>query len=78
MKHLGIRIRLKEILDEEKMTQKELSEKIKIRRAAISEICNNQRTTINRKHLDAIINYFNIEDISQLIVIINEKEKPNS
>lgn len=65
-----IHVRLKEILDERKLTQKQLSEMTKIKQATISEIANDQRSTINKKHLEKIIDTLEITDISEIIEII--------
>lgn len=65
-----IHVRLKEILDERKLTQKQLSEMTNIKQATISEIANDQRSTINKKHLETIIDTLEITDISEIIEII--------
>lgn len=58
-------------LAERNMTQKELAEITGIRPAAISELCNNQRTSINRDHLTKIAEALEIEDVRQLIDLRN-------
>lgn len=60
-------IRLSEILKERGMTQKQLSELTGIRPAAISEICNNQRTSINREHIEKIADCLGILDVRDII-----------
>lgn len=65
-----IHIRLKEILNERQLTQKELSVMTNIKPATISEIANDQRTTINKKHLETIIDVLEITDISDIIEIV--------
>jgi DNA-binding Xre family transcriptional regulator len=62
-----INIKLQRILDERKITQKQLSKMTEIRAAAISELCNNQRTTINKEHLSKIADALDIVDIGELI-----------
>lgn len=64
-----LRIKLEELLVKRGMTQKQLAELTKIRPAAISEICNNQRTTINRDHLAKIIDTLGITDVRDLLDI---------
>lgn len=54
-------------LAERNMTRKELAEITKIRPASISEICNNQRISINREHLIKIAEALEIEDVRDLI-----------
>lgn len=60
-------ILLKDRLAERDMTQRELVKLTGLRQAAVSEICNNQRTTINRDHITKIAEALEIEDIRQLI-----------
>lgn len=67
-------VRLNEILQERDMTQKRLSDITGLRPATISEICNNQRTTLNRDHLVKIISALNIKEINDLITIKKEEE----
>jgi DNA-binding Xre family transcriptional regulator len=75
---LKLRIRLKELLKERDMNQKELIKAIKektgreLRAATISEIANNQRTTINREHLELIATTLEIKDVSQLIELVSD------
>ncbi|MGG0939234.1 helix-turn-helix transcriptional regulator [Brevibacillus centrosporus] len=71
-KKLKIYIRLQEIINDRQidgrpMTQKDVAELSKLRRATISEICTNTRTTINREHLEAIAQALGIKDVSELI-----------
>jgi transcriptional regulator with XRE-family HTH domain len=56
-----------EALTARNMTRKHLAELTGIRPAAISEICGNQRTTINRDHLTKIADALEITDIRDLI-----------
>lgn len=60
-------VRLAELLEERKMTQKELAGITDIRPAAISELTNNQRRSINRDHLERIAKALEITDISDLL-----------
>ena len=62
-------VRLAEILKERNMTQIELKELTGIRAAAISELANNQRRSINRDHLERIANALDITEISELITL---------
>ena len=78
---MKLRIRLKELLKERNMNQKQLVEAIKkktgkdFRAATISEIANNQRTTINREHLELIATILEIKDVSELIELVNDDER---
>lgn len=64
---MELRIKLSDILKERDMTQKELAEATGIRTAAISEICSNQRRTINRTHLTRIAETLGIREAGDLI-----------
>ena len=63
-------IKLGKILKDKDMTQKELAELSGLRANAISEIVNNQRSTINKEHLMKICDALEIDDISELIEIV--------
>lgn len=60
-------IRLSEILEERNIMQKELAEKTGLRTAAISEICANQRKTVNRYQLGKIAHALGIENSNELV-----------
>ncbi|WP_423410238.1 helix-turn-helix domain-containing protein [Heyndrickxia sp. MSNUG] len=64
-----ILITLDKVLAEKNKTQKELAEITGIRPAAISELYNNQRKSINKEHLEKIADALGIEDIRELIAI---------
>jgi putative transcriptional regulator len=67
-----LRVKLDEVLKDRNMSQKELAELTGIRPAAISELYNNQRKSINREHIEKIAAALNISDISELITIVDE------
>jgi putative transcriptional regulator len=62
-------ITLDKVLAERNKTQKELAEITGIRPAAISELYNNQRKSINKEHLEKIVDALAIDDIRKLIAI---------
>lgn len=68
------RLRLKAILHERGMTQKELAEITGLREATISEIAANARTTINKKNLAKVMNALDIEDLSEILTVYTEEE----
>lgn len=72
---VSIVIKVQELLDERGWSQKHLAELTGLRRAAISEICNNLRTSINREHLEKIAEAMNLTDINQLIELKVEQEE---
>lgn len=62
-------VRLDEILDERGITRKKLAEMTGLRPNTISELCNNQRTTVNRLHIGKIAEVLEIENVSELLAI---------
>jgi putative transcriptional regulator len=62
-------IKLDKVLAGRNKTQKELAELTGIRPAAISELYNNQRKSINKEHLEKIADALEIEDIRELIAL---------
>jgi putative transcriptional regulator len=67
-----LRVKLDEVLKDRNMSQKELAELTGIRPAAISELYNNQRKSINRDHIEKIAAALNISDINELITLDKE------
>lgn len=72
---MKLHVKLSEVLRERGMTQSQLSKITGIREAAISEIVNNMRRNINRDHLERIATALNITDISELIVLLPDKDE---
>ena len=62
-----MRVKLKEILKERNLTQLNLSEMSGIRQAAISEIVNNRRDTINKAQLETICKALEIVDFNEIL-----------
>lgn len=73
MDMLEVKFKLKEILEERNLTQKELAKKSNVREATISDIVRGTRTVINFKHLAAIAEALNIKDIEE-IMELQEKD----
>ena len=63
----SIRIRLKDLLDERGIKQKELAEETSIRESTISDICRGSRTVMNFEHIAKIAEALEIKDISEII-----------
>ncbi|MGE6370964.1 helix-turn-helix domain-containing protein [Planococcus kocurii] len=70
---LEVKFKLKEILEERNLTQKELAKISNVREATISDIVRGTRTVINFKHLAAIAEALNIKDIEE-IMELQEKD----
>ncbi|MDU6428843.1 MAG: helix-turn-helix transcriptional regulator [Clostridium perfringens] len=72
---LEVKFKLKEILEERNITQKQLSEISKVREATISEIIRGSRTVINFRHLSAIAEALNIYEIEKLMVLVKKNSE---
>lgn len=64
-----IEVKLKKIIEDRGISQKQLSEMTSIRPNAISEIVNNQRSTINREQLAVICRVLEIKDMNEIFEI---------
>ncbi|MED4841560.1 helix-turn-helix transcriptional regulator [Weizmannia sp. CD-2023] len=62
-----LNIKLKELLKEKNITQKELAEMTGLREATISEIANNARTTINKEQLLLIMKTLGVKELSKIL-----------
>lgn len=66
-KNYQIKLKVKELLEERKITQKKLAQMSGIRESTISDIVRGTRTVINFEHLSKIAEALDIDNISQLI-----------
>ena len=69
---LVVNFKLKGILEERNMTQKELAKLANVREATISDIVRGTRTVINFNHLAAIATALQINDINELMDLREE------
>lgn len=72
---LEVKFKLKEILEERNLTQKELAKKSNVREATISDIVRGTRTVINFKHLAAIAEALSIDRIEEIMEFQNNESK---
>lgn len=70
---LQFRMKLKQILDNKGIQQKELAKMAGIREATISEIVNDVRISYNKEHLLKIMEALKIEDLNDILEVINVK-----
>ena len=63
----GVKLRVKELLEEEGTTQKKLAEMAGVRESTISDIVRGTRTVINFEHLGKIATALEISDIRKII-----------
>ena len=68
----SIKIRLKEILDERGLKQKDLAKQTGISESTISDICRGTRTVMNFEHIAKIVEVLEIKDIGDLIKLTIE------
>lgn len=66
-KNYKVKLKVKEMLEERNITQKELAQISGIRESTISDIVRGTRTVINFEHLSKIAEALEIDNISQLI-----------
>ena len=71
---LEVKVKVKEILEKRKISQKELAKISGIRESTISDIVRETRTVINFEHLAKIAMALNISDISELIELREVKQ----
>lgn len=64
---MELRVRLKELLQERGITQKDFAEQTGLKPSVISELVNNQRSSINKNYIIKIAETLNIDDVSQII-----------
>lgn len=64
-----LKIRLRELLDAQGMTQKELAEKTGLRPNTISEMVKNTRDSLNRHHVGIVAKALDITDLNQLLYL---------
>lgn len=64
---MKIQIRLKDVLNERRISQKELAKKTNLRESTISDICRNSKTVMNFEHMEKIAEALEITDITELI-----------
>ena len=62
-----VKLRVKELLEEEGITQKKLAEMAGVRESTISDIGRGTRTVINFEHLGKIATALEISDIRKII-----------
>ena len=62
-----VKLRVKELLEEEGITHKQLAEMAGVRESTISDIVRGTRTVINFEHLGKIATALEISDIRKII-----------
>ena len=71
---MELRVRLKEVLEERGMTQKDLAALTGMRESVISELANNKRNSINVFQIGTVAKALGITDTNTLLYFI-ERDK---
>lgn len=69
---MTIRIKLKEILQNNGLTQKQLSELTGIHESTLSDLSRGTRSTINKDHLERIMNALEIKEFDKVLEIVEK------
>lgn len=69
-----IRLRLKELMEERGISQRDLSQITGIRQATISDMSRNARDAINRAHLEKIMKALSIKSFDDILEFTNEEK----
>ena len=72
---LIVKLRLKELLKERGLTQAEFSQLSGLRTAAVSELCNQMRTSIHVDHIRKVAEALDIRDMNQLLALVEVDDK---
>ncbi len=67
-----IRLKLKDLLEERNIKQKDLAQMTQIRESTISDICRGTRTVMNFEHIAKIAEVLEIDDIRVLIELTKD------
>jgi len=66
---MELKVKLKEVLNERGMSQVELAEKTGLTRTVISELATNRRTSINREHINKVLQALEITDMNEMFEV---------
>lgn len=68
-----LRVKLKEVLEERKMTQGELAKVTGLRQAVVSELVNNQRLSLKKEHITKICEALDIKQIEDILELVESR-----
>jgi putative transcriptional regulator len=74
---MKIEIRLKEVLIEKNIEQKQLAEMTGLTERTISELVNNKVKRVPKEALEKIADALKINDLNEIITLVNEESDPN-
>jgi DNA-binding Xre family transcriptional regulator len=67
-----IKLRLQEVLNENKMSQNELAKKLNVSPSTINDMCKKDIKRVNIETLSKVAEMFEIDDINEIITIVDE------
>lgn len=70
MRQYIFRFKLKEVLEQKRITQKELAEMTGIREATISDMSNDTRSVYNKKHIAKIMDVLDLTELDEILELI--------
>ena len=68
------RLKIKQLLEDRNMTQRDLADMTGLREAAISEMINGTRTVINKSHIAKIMDALDLTDLNDILELKIEIE----
>ena len=68
----NVNFKLKELISNSNMTQKEISSKAGIRENTLSDLLKNDKKGIRFSTLEKLANVFDIQDINEIITLVDE------
>lgn len=66
-------IKIADLVKTHQISLRELSRRADVRHAALSELANGKRESINFSHIERIAEALNIEDIREIIDLVEER-----
>lgn len=68
----NVNFKLKELISNSNMTQKEIASKAGIRENTLSDLLKNDKKGIRFSTLEQLANVFDIQDINEIITLVDE------
>lgn len=68
----NVNFKLKELISNSNMTQKEIASKARIRENTLSDLLKNDKKGIRFSTLEKLANVFDIQDINEIITLVDE------
>jgi len=69
-----IKLRLQEVLNENKMSQNELAKKLNVSPSTINDMCKKDIKRVNIETLSKVAEMFEIDDINEILTIEDDKQ----